>query len=147
MAAEQPLTRGRAITWWGGLFAVSVFGTAFVMWRWYPDRRVWLLVLLYTALFVCASVLGVRADPEKVRKSLGVGVRALVKPAPLWALGVLVIELLILILLGWGWFWRSTLPLPAGIVAGFKWARQGGAPSEPDKAEKERSKELDFWKT
>lgn len=144
--AEQPLTRQRAITWWGALFIASVFGTAFVMWRWYHGQRLWLGILLYAALFVCASVLGARADAKRIRQSVGEGVQALVNPAPLWALAVLVIELLILIFLGWSWLWRSTLPLPAGIVAGFKWARQESAPSAPANGEKKPPKAMDFWK-
>ncbi|KPL09632.1 hypothetical protein AMJ85_06365 [candidate division BRC1 bacterium SM23_51] len=145
--AEQPLTRRRAIIWWGTLFVVSVLGTAFVMWRWYHGQRLWLGIPLYAALFVCASVPGMRVDPEKIRKSVGTGLRALVEPAPFWALAVVVIEILILVFLGLDWFWRTTLPLPAGIVAGYKWARQGEAPGAPAKDDKESPKAVDFWKT
>ena len=143
--ASEPLTRQKAITWWIGLFVISVLGTAYVMWRWYYGRRLWLGVPLYAALFACSSVLGAHANSEDLRKSLGAGLRTLIVPAPLWALAVLIIELLTLVV-GWGWFWRSPLPLALGVLSGCLWARQAPvvAPAAP-KGE-EAPAPMDFWK-
>jgi len=146
--ADQPLTREKAIVWWIVLFVLSVFGTAYVMWRWYHGQRLWLGIPLYGALFYCASVLGIQADPAEIKKSIGAGLRTLIAPAPLWALGVVVIELLVLIFLGWGWFWRSPAPLALGVLAGHLWARQAQRPGTsvaPD--DKDSARPMDIWKT
>jgi len=146
--SDQPPSRGKAIAWWAALFILSVFGTAFVMAHWYHGRRLWLGVPLYTALFVCSSALGMRADSEKVRRGLGEGIRALIEPAPRWALAVLLLEIVIFAALGWSWFWRTTFPLPAGILAGFKWAAQN-PPTDDKTTEKDGDSEskpaVDFW--
>ena len=146
--AKEPLTRQKAITWWIALFAISVLGTAYVMWRWYQGQRLWLGIPLYGALFVCASVLGTKADPEEIKKNLGAGLRTLIGPAPLWALAVVVIAALIWVLVGWDWFWRALGALALGVLAGLLWARQEQPPKPHDaKDDKAPHPPMDFWKT
>lgn len=145
--AKQPLTREKAIVWWIALFVISVFGTAFVIWRWYRGQRLWLGILLYGLLFVCASVPGTRANPDEIKKSIGAGLRTLIVPAPLWALAVAVLELLTLVFLRWDWFWRSPAPLALGVIAGYLWARQEQPPdASASKKDKDMPPPVDLWK-
>jgi len=142
---EKTISREKAITWWAVLFMISVFGTAFVMWKWYPTKSLLRLVPLYSALFVCSSIMGTRADREALRQSIGAGLKALIEPAPMLALGVLALEVLVLVLLGFSWAWRSIAPIGLGVLAGAVWARQGpGAP--PGKDEKDKVEPVDLWK-
>jgi len=144
--SKQPITREKAMALGAVLFCLSVFGTAIVIRRFYFGQGLWFGMPLYAALFACAAVMGSRAKPEEIRRSLGAGVLALVRPAPRWALGLLAVELALLVLCGWPWTWRSTLPLAAGIVAGYKWARQFPEPTEPAAPEKDAPPPMDFWK-
>ena len=152
MAEQAVMTRERAMAWVGGLFALTVLGTGFVCWRWYLGQCLGRIVVSYAALFVCAAVMGMRAKPDEIRHGLGRGLLTLIQPAPFWALGVVVILLSLPILCGWSlvnawpWMWRAPLPLAAGVVAGYKWARQQPAAGKPSSSEKEAPPPMDLWK-
>ncbi len=144
--SQPPLTRQQGMMWGGGLFILSVLGTAFVVWWKYLGQGLWLGVPLYAALFACGAVMGTRADPREIRRSLGAGILTLVQPAPYWALGVIGIELVLAVFGGWMWWWRSILPLAAGIVAGYKWPREAAVPVEPAAKEEGAPPPMDLWK-
>lgn len=141
--ADKPMTREKAIVWWIVLFVVSVLGTALWISHKYHSARLWLGLPLNTALFVCASVWGMGARPEEIKKGLGPGLKAL--PVSQWALAVAVIELLLWILVGWKWFWRSPAILALGLVSGCIWAQQEQPPAAPE-GEGEEPPPVDLWK-
>jgi hypothetical protein len=137
------MTREKAAMWGGVLFGLSIVVTGIVLRK---SPRLWIGLPLFTALFACSAVVGLQASREKIRASLGEGLRAVAESAPLWGLGALVVIVLIGRFAGWSWFWRSSFPLAAGLLTGLLWPRPEKPPEEAPKTEQEGPPPMDFWK-
>jgi len=137
------MTREKAAMWGAVLFGLSIVVTGIVLRK---SPRLWIGLLLFTTLFACSVVMGLRASREKIGAGLGDGFRALVETSPLWGLGALVVIALIQIFAGWSWFWRASFPLAAGLLAGLLWPRPEKPDKEEPKPEQEGPPPMDFWK-
>lgn len=146
---DEPITRGRAITWLVILYFLSVLANLSVFWLFkktyhYGAFQVLLGHFLYTAMFFCAWSMGTQAEPEELKKGVADGLRTIIQPAPYLALVFLLCVLLALIVLKWSWTWRAIAPLACGIIAGVKWARQ--SPTEEGKPGRKEPPPVDIWK-
>jgi hypothetical protein len=144
--ADEPITRGRAITWTVIFFVLAVIVNLIGL-KMSVKPSFGKLLLgtgLYTAVFFVCWAMGTKADMEELKKGVVDGLRALIEPAPFLILVVIILEILIFFL-GWPWFWRTLAPLACGIIAGTRWAKSE-IPEEPVPSKKKDGPSIDVWK-
>ena len=144
---DETISRGRAHAWWIICFFLAVV-VNLIMAKQSVKPRFGILLLggaLYSALFFVSWLMGAKADLEELKKGVVDGLRALIEPAPILILLVIILEILIFFL-GWPWFWRTLAPLACGIVAGTRWAKSEILEEPPPSLKKKEGPSIDVWK-